>query len=419
MSPAVNRNSCRLRFSAMAKHAREQLDLALEALGAIRPSRKLRPSTGTVRLRELGPNDSLAPFIELPWRVNRDDRHWVPPLRRSLKALLGRSRHPFHRHAEVAYFVAERSSEVVGRLAAIVNRRHNEFHGDRTGFFGFFDAVNDDEVAGSLLETAATWLRERGLIRMMGPVNFSTNQECGLLVRGFDSAPAVMMPHNPRYYSALLERLGLQKEKDLLAYRLVGGVGPPERLTSGLRRIRIGERLGIRIRPLDVRRLVGEMRSIRELYHSAWRNNWGFVPMTEDEFDHLARELRPVIDPALCLIAEDCDRRAVGFSIALPDVNQALKTLDGRLFPFGFLRYLASKRKIDNLRIMTLGVDPRVRRRGVDAALYMTTWLTAQAKGYRTAEASWILEDNWPMRRALERLGGRCFRTYRIYSRQL
>jgi ribosomal protein S18 acetylase RimI-like enzyme len=204
----------------------------------------------------------------------------------------------------------------------------------------------------------------------------------------------------------------LAKEKDLLAYRLEGGDGPPTRLTSGLHRVGVDDRHGIRIRALDLRRLSDEIQIIRGLYHAAWEENWGFVPMTEDEFEHLARELRPVVDPSLCLIAENDRDEAVGFSIALPDVNQAIKTLNGRLFPFGFVTYLRSRRKIDNLRILTLGVHPRFQRRGIDAALYLHTWQTGQAKGYRTAEASWILEDNWPMRRALERLGGQCFRTY-------
>jgi 8-amino-7-oxononanoate synthase len=417
--PAVPRTSCRLRLSAMATHTRDQLDRALDGFAALRQSRGRRSRAAGVRVLELGPTEPLEPFIDVAWRVNRGDPAWVPPLRRNVKALLDRRRYPFHRHAEVAYFIALRDRDVVGRVAAILNRRHNEFHGERTGFFGFFDAVNDNDVAGSLLEAAEAWLRMRRLDRMVGPVNFSTNEECGVLVQGFESSPAVMMPHNPRYYAQLLERTGLSKAKDLLAYRLEGRDSPPARLTSGLHRVGVDERHGIRIRALDLRRLSGEIQIIRRLYHAAWEKNWGFVPMTEEEFEYLARELRPIVDPSMCFIAENSRDEAVGFSIALPDVNQAMKTLDGRLFPFGFVRFLRSRRKIDNLRILMLGVDPRFRRRGIDAALYLHTWRAGQAKGYRTAEASWILEDNWPMRRALERLGGQCFRTYRIYARSL
>jgi 8-amino-7-oxononanoate synthase len=416
--PAVHHTSCRLRLSTMATHTTDQLDRALEAFAWLRRSGGRRARAASVSVDELAPAE-LKAFIDVAWRVNRGDPAWVPPLRRNVKALLDRRRHPFHRHAEVAYFIARRDRDVVGRVAAIVNRRHNEFHGDRTGFFGFFDATNDDDVAGSLFQAAEMWLRKRGLDRMVGPVNFSTNEECGVLVQGFDWSPAVMMPHNPRYYSELFERAGLSKAKDLLAYRLENGDGPPARLTAGLHRVGLDDRQGIRIRPLDLRRLSDEIQIIRRLYHAAWEKNWGFVPMTDDEFEHLARELRPVVDPGLCFIAENDRDEAVGFSIALPDVNQAIKTLNGRLFPFGFVRYLRSRRKIDNLRILTLGVDPRYRRRGIDAALYLRTWRTGQAKGYRTAEASWILEDNWPMRRAVERLGGRCVRTYRIYSHSL
>ena len=414
--PAVHRASCRLRLSTMATHTCDQLDRALDAFARLRPPHSRRTRAG-VRVDELGPAEPLEPFINVAWRVNRGDPAWVPPLRRNVKALLDRRRHPFHRHAEVAYLLARRDGDVLGRIAAILNRRHNEFHGERTGFFGFFDAVNDDDVAGSLVRAAETWLRIHGVDRMIGPVNFSTNEECGLLVQGFESSPAVMMPHNPAYYAGLLERAGLAKQTDLLAYRLEGG--PPARLAAGLHRLGAHDRDGFHIRPLDLRRLAGEMQIVRRLYHAAWEKNWGFVPMTDDEFDYMARELRPIVDPSLCLIAENDRNEAVGFSITLPDLNQALKSLDGRLFPFGFVKFLRSRRKIDNLRILALGVDPRFRRHGVDAALYLYTWRMGQAKGYRTAEASWILEDNWPMRRALERLGARCFKTYRLYGRSL
>ena len=414
--PAVSRGSCRLRLSTMATHTPDQLDRALDAFAGLRQPHS-RPIQARVRVDEVGPAEPLEPFIDVAWRVNRGDPAWVPPLRRNVKELLDRRRHPFHRHADVAYFVARRNGDVVGRVAAILNRRHNEFHGDRAGFFGFFDAINDDEVAGSLMRTAETWLRIHGVDRMVGPVNFSTNEECGVLVEGFDSSPAVMMPHNPAYYAGLLERAGLAKQTDLLAYRLEGD--PPERLAAGLSRLGTDDRNGFRIRPLDLRRLSGEMQIIKRLYHAAWEKNWGFVPMTDDEFAFMAGELRPIVDPSLCLIAENDQEEPIGFSITLPDVHQAIKTLDGRLFPFGVVKYLLSKRKIDNLRILALGVDPRFRRRGVDAALYLHTWQTGQAKGYRTAEASWILENNWPMRRALERLGARSFKTYRLYGRSL
>jgi 8-amino-7-oxononanoate synthase len=417
--PAVHRSSCRLRLSAMATHTREQLDRALDAFATLRHACRGHARASSVTLHELSPAESLEPFIDVAWLVNRGDPVWVPPLRRNLKRLLDRRDHPFHRHAEVAYFIAIRNHEVVGRIAAILNHRYNEFHGERTGFFGFFDAVNDQEVTERLLDGAIRWLRARGLDRMVGPVSFSTNEECGVLVQGFESSPAVMMPHNPAYYSGLLERAGLTKIRDLLAYRLDIGDGPPRRLAAGLRRVGLDERQGIRIRPIDLKRLFAEIHTIRGLYHAAWEKNWGFVPMTEDEFEHVARDLRTVIDPSLCLIAENADHQAVAFSITLPDVNQAMKTLNGRLFPFGFLRYLRSKHKIDNLRVLTLGVDPRYRRRGIDAALYLHSWRIGHTKGYRTAEASWILEDNWPMRRAVERLGGRCLKTYRLYSRAL
>jgi GNAT superfamily N-acetyltransferase len=369
-------------------------------------------------VREIPPGASLRGFIDLAWRINERDPNWVPPLRMSVKGVLDRKKHPFHRHADVAYFLAERQGTAVGRIAAIVNHRHNEFHSERTGFFGFFEAEHDVEVARALLETAAAWLKERGMERVLGPLSFSTNEEMpvGVLVDGFESRPYVMMAHNPRYYPGLLEAAGLEKVTDLLAYEFTAGE-TPSRFTRGVARL-AGEQ-GITVRSLDMKRFREDVATIKSIYNSAWARNWGFVPMTDEEFDHLAKEFRPIVDPDLCLFAE-VDGEAVGFSLALPDLNQAFARIrNGRLFPTGLLRFLWHRRRLEGMRVLTLGFRPGYQNAGLGAFLYLRTWETGMARGYRRGECSWILESNQAMRRPLEKVGGQPSRTMRIYGRDL
>lgn len=372
-----------------------------------------------VRVRELAPGESLRPFIDLAWTINARDPHWVPPLRRTIEAVLDRGTHPYHRHAEVAYFLAERGGVPVGRIAASVNRLHNEYHGEQAGFFGFFEAIDDAEVASALVAAAAGWLRARGMRRLRGPMNFSTNEEGaspGVLVAGHETPPRVMMAHNPPYYGALLEAAGLAKEKDLLAYWL-DDPRPPERLVKAAERA--AERDGVVLRALRLRRLREEVGIIREIYNSAWSRNWGFVPMTDAEFAYIARDLKPVVDPELCLIAE-VHGQPVGFSLALPDLNRALRHLpDGRLLPFGFLKLLWHRRKIDSLRVLTLGLRPEHQNQGLATLFFLRTFQVGVARGYRAGEASWILEDNLEMRSPLEKLGAQAYKTYRVYAMEL
>ncbi|HEX7050395.1 MAG TPA: hypothetical protein VF188_09360 [Longimicrobiales bacterium] len=368
-------------------------------------------------IRPVRTGTELRRFIHLPWRIYADDPAWVPPLLMDVKSVLDRKKHPFHRHADAEYFLAWRGDEVVGRIAAVVNHRHNEFHGEKTGFFGFFECLDDPDAAGALLERAEAWLRERGQERVRGPLSFSTNEEMGLglLIDGYAKPPVVMMAHTPRYYPRLVESAGYAKCKDLLAYWL-DGPKPPERLVQGVRRLERKE--GIRIRPLDMRQFKAEVGRIKEIYNSAWERNWGFVPMTDEEFEHLAHQLKPVVNPRLCLLAE-VRGEPVGFSVALPDYNQVLKHLNGRLFPFGIIKLLWYRRKIDAARVLTLGLKPGYRRMGLDAMLYLRTFEEGVAAGYTRAECSWILEDNWEMRRGLERLGARIYKTYRLYEKTL
>ncbi len=354
-------------------------------------------------------------FLHFPWKIYAGDPNWVPPLLHDVKTLLDRSKHPFHRHADVEYFLARRAGEVVGRIAAVVNHAHNEFHGDHLGFFGFFEAVDDVDVARALLDAAGAWLRERGMDAVRGPANFSSNEEMGLLVDGFDGPPVIMMTYNPPYYADLIEAAGYAKAKDLLAYR-IDSIGPQPRLVAGVERL--AARRGLTVRVADMKRFDEEVAVMEAIYNQAWERNWGFVPMTHEEFTFLAKQLKPVANPDFILIAE-AEGEPIAFGIGLPDFNYALHRINGRLLPFGLPKLLWYSRKIDWVRVITLGIKPGYRRTGVDAMLYLEMFRNAPKHGIRGGECSWILEDNWEMRHALERMGAVVYRTYRMYDKGL
>jgi GNAT superfamily N-acetyltransferase len=372
-----------------------------------------------VRIREIPRGASMKPFIDLSWKINAADPQWVPPLRMALEPVLDRDKHPFHQHADVAYFLAERGTEVVGRVAACVNHQYNQYHDDRLGFFGFFECVDDAGVAGALLDAAAQWLRARDRDRMRGPMNFSTNDEFsspGVLIDGFDTPPTVMMSHNPPYYAGLMDAAGMEKAKDLVAYWIPDRI--PERLRNAMERL--AQRAGVNIRSVRMKDLQAEVRRVQEVYNAAWSQNWGFVPMTEAEFNHMAKEMKPVVDADLVLLAEKADGEPIGFLLALPDLNRAFKHLpDGRLFPFGLFKFLWQKHKIDTARLLTLGLKPGYQHLGLGAAMYTRLLQIGVSKGYKGAEGSWILEDNHEMCTALEKLGATLYKRYRVYDRVL
>jgi GNAT superfamily N-acetyltransferase len=335
-----------------------------------------------------------------------------------IAALLSRTKNPFFEHGDAEYFLAERGGEVVGRIAAIDNRLHNETHGDRVGFFGFFECGLDPDVANALLSVATEWVRARGHDTLRGPASFSTNDECGVLVDGFDSPPTLMMPHNPPYYPTLLEQAGFVKAKDLLVYR--GGyesvhIPVPERLARGTELIR--KRQGITIRPLDMNDFEGEVARIKEIYNQAWEKNWGFIPMTDHEIDHLAKQFKPVVIPDLVPFAEK-DGKIVGFGIVLPDLNEVFQRHNGHIFPtvVDVLWSLKMKR-IRRCRILLLGILPEYRGKGIDAMLYHWIWTISAKHGINWGEAGWILEDNPAMNAGLEKMNFTVYKTYRLYDR--
>ena len=392
------------------------------------------PSAGRTSRVQITPVRTSADrraFIDLPFRLHRNEPHWVPPLKAEVAALVDPKKHPFHAHAAIELFLARNAAgTVVGRVAAIRNRLHEETHHEAAGFFGLFECERNQAVADALLDAASDWLRERGLATVRGPANLSSNEDWGLLVDGYDRDPSIMMPYNPPYYAELIEGAGFHKAKDVLAYELsadslhVPMNVPadqieqyiPERLRNFERLAR--ERFGVTVRKFDKKNFDAEIKRIRDLYNSAWETNWGFVPFTPEEFDHLAKQLKPVADFDLVAFVEVKGVTA-GFAIALPDLNQALKPMNGSLFPIGWAKGLWYGRKINALRVLTLGVLPQFRRTGAAEMLYLYIFRTGIAKKMRSGEFSWILEDNLAMRTPMEKLGATVTKRYRLYDRTL
>ena len=357
---------------------------------------------------------ALKEFIEYPFALYREYPNWVAPLRIAVKDLLDRKKHPFYKNADAEFFLARRDGKVVGRIAAIIDRNHNKFHGENAGFFGFFECENDLAVAQALLQKARHWTAERGAQLLRGPVNPSTNYECGILVEGFDSDPKVMMTYNPTYYPELLERAGLRKAKDLYAY---GGMAPAvdvkkiERVAS-----KAMAKHGFRIRPIDLKNFDADVMRVWEIYNSAWSVNWGFIPMSREEFVLMGKEMKQILKPELVLLGE-VKGRVVGFALALPNVNHALKKAEGKLLPTGLLKILYHQRLIKDVRVIALGVTEEYRTTGVAAGFYATLVRNALKLGYDgECEMSWILEDNTLMNRSAELMGVKRYKTYRIYE---
>ncbi len=357
----------------------------------------------------------LRDFVGFPYGLHRSDPLWVPPLRRDVYTLLSPRKNPFFDHATAQHFLARRDGRVVGRVSAIENRRHNEVHQDKVGFFGFFECIDDEGTAARLFDAAAGWLRGQGLSAMRGPASPSMNDEAGLLIDGFETPPCIMMPHNPRYYVRLLEAAGFAKAKDLLVFENRRRHFP-ERLIEGTQLIE--RRYGLTTRTLDMKAFDREVALIKELYNKAWEKNWGFVPMTDREMDHLATQLKPVIVPETAIFAMHKDE-PIGVAVGIPDLNVALKkNPSGRMFP-GILKVLWAARKINRLRVLILGSIPEWRGKGVDALLFRRMWEEGNKKGYYWGEGGWVLENNAAISNGLTRLGFAVYKTYRMYDRPL
>lgn len=371
----------------------------------------------SIELKKVTSGKDLDSFIKLPWKIYGGDPHWVPPLLMDMKTILSEGKNPFFQHSEADLFLAIKDGEIAGRIAAILNNNHNKFHKEKIGFFGFFESVPDQEVADTLFSEARAWLQSKGMTHLRGPANFSSNDSFGLLYEGFDSSPVILMPYNPRYYLDLFERAGLKVTKVLYAYQMTKSSQIPERF------VKFAEKAlqdpTIKIRKLDMKHFEDEVRIVGSIYEDAWEKNWGFVPMTPEELAHMAKDLKTGIDPDLVHIAE-VDGEPAGFSLVLPDFNEILKEINGRLFPFGIFKLLLNKKNIKGVRVIGLGVRQKFqKKRSLAPAFYYQTYKTGVEKGYSIGEFSWILEDNVLMNRAIEGLGASLYKKYAIYEQEL
>jgi GNAT superfamily N-acetyltransferase len=369
-----------------------------------------------VDLIALQPNDTKA-FIRFPWQVYAHDHQWVPPLHIERKMFLNPRKNPFFQHAQVQLFLARRQGQAVGRIAAVVNAVHDEYHNERAGFFGLFECLPEAGVAQVLLNAAQGWVRERGATFLRGPVNLSTNElDCGLLVEGFDAPPVFQSAYNPPYYASLLEACGFTKCKDLLAFSRSAEEPLAQPLLDAIARLQTQR--NIRIRAVNMRDFRAEVARISTIYNEAWSDNWGFVPITDAEAQHMARALRLAVMPELTLLAE-IDGEPVGCFVAIPDLNQALRHTRGRLTPWSVVRFLYYRRRIDTVRIAMMGVKKRYRRLGIDLMLLVESWHQGRKRGICRGEMAWVLEDNRVMIRTLEIIGAQPYKRYRLYQKNL
>jgi GNAT superfamily N-acetyltransferase len=371
---------------------------------------------GVIAVDEVASKRDLADFVDFPYRLYRDDANWVPPLKRDVRFTFG-GRNPFWRHAERALFVARREGVVVGRVAAIRDDEYVKFAGEPSGYFGFFEAENDGDVAAALWDAAAAWLRAEGMTAVRGPMNPSTNEECAFLVEGFDRPPYIMMTHNPSYYATLAEEYGFRKARDLFAFVLEVSPARLERLERVAARAS-ARNPGLTFRYVNLSDFAADLELIREIYNRAWDDNWGFVPPTPEEFESTAERLKSLAIPELVPIAF-VDGEPAGFIVTVPNYNQVLAKMGGSLGPVSLLKFLSGRRKIKSCRVMLFGICPEYRKRGVDAVLMASNHRAALELGYREAEFSWVLEENELTKRAAAMLGARPYKTYRIYEKQI
>jgi GNAT superfamily N-acetyltransferase len=373
-----------------------------------------------VEIRSVSTSRDLKRFIDLPFRLHANHPQWVPPLKLERRLFLNRRLNAFFSHGEAEYFLALRDGRVVGRASAQVNHAFNDYQHKRWGWFGFFESEDDQEVAGALLDAAAAWLAERGMERMVGPADFSMNDESGILIEGFDLRPMVRQPWHPPYYRELVERAGMTKAMDLLMWNLeVTGRDKVLPVIWELAAKAESEH-GIRVRPMRRRQLRKDMDSFAEVYNSAWSENWDFVPYSKRDLDALAQEMQLVFDKHWAMIAERVDTgEVVGMAMTFPDINQVLARMKGKLLPFGWWYFLNKGRLTDRVRVGFLGVKPEYQHTGVAARLYELHFDAAERRPQDGGEMGWILETNTAMNRGMEAMGGRVVKRYRVYERAL
>ncbi len=368
-----------------------------------------------IEVKALHPQKDIVKFLKFSWKIYKDDPIWVPPLMMDKKKLLNKDKNPFFKTSQMEMFMAYKDGEPVGRIAAIKNDTHNEIHKENIGFFGFFECINDQEVANALLDAAKDWLKSKGLNAMRGPANPSSNDEFGMLLEGFDDPPRLMMTYNPEYYLELMDNYGIKKIKDLYAYRIDN-----KELLKSEKLIRVADiakrRSKVEIKQINLKEFKSELEKVKEVYNKAWAPNWGFIPMTDEEIDNLAKELKPLVEDSLVLFAE-VEGKTVAFALVMLDYNELFKDFDGKLFPFNVIKLFTQRKKITWARILTLGIIPEYQKRGIDALLYYEITKRAEKLGIMKGEASWILEDNEMMKRGAEQvMNGKVYKKYRVYQ---
>lgn len=354
-------------------------------------------------------------FLQLPWRIYQGDPNWIPPLLCTHLGLVGFKKDAYYLRNRIQTFLARRNGKVVGRIAAIVNQGHLDLYHDDRGFFGFFECENDPEAAHALFDAARTWLREKGIHNIRGPMNPSMNHEVGLLVDGFHDHPMFMMTYNPPYYQQLIESYGFQKSQDMFAF--VGYLDLLPHMVGKYTGIaeQIKERFGVKVRPMDESHFDDEVRLFMDVYNRSISNTWGYVPMSAEELDQEAKGLKTLLVPDLAICAE-IDGKAVGCLICLPDFNPAIRKIKGRLFPFGFLTLLGAKRHFTSIRSVSANVLPEYQMMGIPLLLMQALLPAAKKWGINKAEFSWVLESNSYSRGSLEKAGTKCEKTYRVYD---
>jgi len=373
-----------------------------------------------IEISEVSSRRERKAFITFPWRIYVNDLAWVPPLMIERKAFLDRKRHPFYRHGDAALFLARKNGEIVGRIMASDDPNYNELHQSNVGCFGLFECINDRDVAGALLERAESWLGKRGRTEIIGPIDYSTNYTCGLLVQGFEHPPTLLTTHNPPYYERLIDTCGFSKVIDFFAWWF----SDPGAATLRLRKLaaRLGPRARFTVRRANLRNLEAETANFLRIYDEAWKDNWGFVPFTKSEFDYMAAEMKPLLRDDFTAVAE-ADGEAIGFALCLPDINVALKKIDGRLttfgIPIGLARLLYYKSRIRKARYIAMGVRPQFRRLGVAEMMVLRMMEAGMVKCGFQAELSMTLENNVMINRFIESIGAHHYKTYRIYGKSI
>lgn len=373
------------------------------------------------RIAPVSSKKELSSFIRFPWKIYQHDPLWVPPLIAEEKKRFSRKKNPFFEHAEAHYFLAWKGKEIVGRISAHIDSLHNQTHQEKVGFFGFFESIPDPAIATALLDQAALWLKSKGIEKIRGPISFSINEEAGALVDGFEYPPFVMMPHNPRYYLEFYEQWGLTKAKDLYCWKYDSSRPVPEAAHQIADVVKSYP--GLTVREVSPKTLEKDVRILLDVFNEAWKNNWGFVPLTESEIKKAAKDFKMILEPKLALIAE-VNGEPAAISLAIPNLNEAIRDLNGRLFPFGFFKllYRIKRKKIRSARLILLGIRKKFRGDilgGLSVLLYVEKHRRSNELGHWGGELSWTLEDNEKINTGISLMGGEHYKTYRIYEKNL